>query len=136
MSANFGFNKSLNLKGIYTEGEITQGSNREKVINQIIYILILYVTHVNIHSFFFVQFFLFSLLNEVWSKTTPTYKVIGTFSSGKRTVLRLSVIIFVIAFSDLEQKLSETQQKLEQEQVSAFWSFLIFNNPCGASKDD
>lgn len=63
-------------------------------------------------------------------------KVIGTFSSGKRTVLRLSVIIFVIAFSDLEQKLSETQQKLEQEQVSAFWSFLIFNNPCGASKDD
>lgn len=52
MSANFGFNKSLNLKGIYTEGEITQGSNREKVINQIIYILILYVTHVNIHFFF------------------------------------------------------------------------------------
>ena len=65
LSANFGFNKSLNLKGIYTEGEITQGSNREKVINQIIYILILYVTHVNIHSFFFVQFSLFSLLNEV-----------------------------------------------------------------------
>ena len=53
MSANFGFNKSLNLKGIYPEGEITQGSDREKVINQIIYILILYVTHVNIHSFFF-----------------------------------------------------------------------------------
>lgn len=72
MSANFGFNKSLNLKGIYTEGEITQGSDREKVINQIIYILILYVTHVNIHSFFIVQFSLFSLLDEVWSETSPT----------------------------------------------------------------